>query len=115
MALRRRSRVLILVIAAVIVVAAVATILVLTLKPTRDAHAKAACSGIERAQSSSLFDAVILDLKAVNEAKQSSSDGLAEAANTTSPASNLPPDNPLYENPGDVQVQAVAYWCAHNP
>jgi ABC-type phosphate transport system auxiliary subunit len=81
----------------------------------RDAHAKAACSLMQQADDEGLFDAVISQIKAVEEAKKSENKELRAAANKTSPASELPSDNPLYENPGDVQANAVRAWCRANP
>ena len=83
--------------------------------PARDAHAEAACAGLVEASHQGLLDAVITSIKAVHEASLSSDSDLKAAAAKTSPASELDPNNPLYENPGDVQVNAVSAWCDAHP
>lgn len=88
--------------------------LVLSHSSNRDAHAQAACSALERAEGENLLDGAITQIKAVQEARKSSDSDLRAAANKTSAASQFPTDSPLYQNPGDVQANAVAAWCKDN-
>lgn len=79
-----------------------------------DDNGKAACdlaARVETGGDAALIDTVIDELKAVQLAKRSTVDGLRAAGATTSQASQLDPDNPLYANPGDVAYDAVASWC----
>ena len=75
-----------------------------------DAKAKEACDTVAEADRGrgGLFEGAILSLKAVGLARQSDSEGLADAANATTELSDLPRDSALYENPGDYQFSKVA-------
>jgi len=81
----------------------------------RDDHAEAACTALERAEDEFLVDAVITQLKALEEARRSDDAELRAAANKSSAASEIPIDSPLYANPGDIQVRAVRQWCRTHP
>lgn len=86
-----------------------------------DEHAKAACAKVEHADevqqrrdSSSLTalgDAAVAAIAAVSEAKKSGDADLRKAASASDAGSTLPPSDPLYRNPADVQFSAVADWC----
>jgi hypothetical protein len=58
-----------------------------------------------------LTDQVVLQLKAVQQAKKSDDASLQKAARTKSLGSEFSPNSPLYENPADVQYNAVLQWC----
>lgn len=79
-----------------------------------DGHAKTACGivrNLDAGGAAGTFDKVVDEVRATAEAKRSSNAALRHAANKTSAASGLSSDSPLYENPGDVQYNAVAAWC----
>lgn len=100
---------------AILLIAGATTAVVLTTRSSRDEHATAACRLLEQADGQGLLDAVVSQIKAIQEAKQSSDAELRAAATKTSAASQLPSDNPLYANPGDVQAAAVSDWCRTHP
>lgn len=79
-----------------------------------DAHAQAACNLVKNMDAGSdggEFSAALDELKVIGDAEKSSIPGIREAAATKSAASSLSHDDPLYENPGDVEFNAVAAWC----
>lgn len=79
-----------------------------------DAHAKAACAHVRHIDAggdTGLLDTVGEEFAATGDAAKSSNKDLRAAATMTSPASSLPPDSELYENPADVRFNAVAAWC----
>ena len=115
----RRPWILIAAIAAAVLVVGGTIATVVTIKllaPERDAYAAAACQLLkDAAKEDNVFNAVIPILKAQAEAAKSEVPELRAAATKTTPASELPPDNPFYENVGDVRTKAISEWCQEHP